>query len=277
MSEAQIQQVHLRARLLDRRRRSPASPAAASAWTWCATTSTRSAAPSTCKSVPGEGTELHHQDPADARHRLGADRRGRRRALRHPAALGGRAGARARQVRAPHRAHQGRAGAAAAQQAAAAGPPRAAAEARSATTGDAGERLHRRDAGRQRRPSASWSTACSTPRKSWSSRCRRKLRHIGMFSGNTILGDGSVIMIIDPNGVVAGGRRVGALDAGGAGRQPKPSARGSRQTTCRCWCSAPARRSPRRCRSRWSPGWKRSTARRSSSPTAATWCSTAAS
>ncbi len=29
-----------------------------------------------------------------------------------------------------------------------------------------------------------------------------KLRHIGMFSGNTILGDGSVIMIIDPNGVL---------------------------------------------------------------------------
>jgi two-component system, chemotaxis family, sensor kinase CheA len=27
------------------------------------------------------------------------------------------------------------------------------------------------------------------------------LRHIGMFSGNTILGDGSVIMIVDPNGV----------------------------------------------------------------------------
>jgi two-component system chemotaxis sensor kinase CheA len=29
-----------------------------------------------------------------------------------------------------------------------------------------------------------------------------KLRHISMFSGNTILGDGSVIMIIDPNGIV---------------------------------------------------------------------------
>jgi two-component system chemotaxis sensor kinase CheA len=29
-----------------------------------------------------------------------------------------------------------------------------------------------------------------------------KLRHIAMFSGNTILGDGSVIMIIDPNGIV---------------------------------------------------------------------------
>jgi two-component system chemotaxis sensor kinase CheA len=28
-----------------------------------------------------------------------------------------------------------------------------------------------------------------------------KLRHIPMFSGNTILGDGSVIMIVDPNGI----------------------------------------------------------------------------
>src|SRR6202030_245206 len=28
-----------------------------------------------------------------------------------------------------------------------------------------------------------------------------KLRHITMFSGNTILGDGSVILIIDPNGI----------------------------------------------------------------------------
>jgi two-component system, chemotaxis family, sensor kinase CheA len=28
-----------------------------------------------------------------------------------------------------------------------------------------------------------------------------KLRHIEMFSGNTILGDGAVIMIIDPNGI----------------------------------------------------------------------------
>src|SRR5262249_21926114 len=29
-----------------------------------------------------------------------------------------------------------------------------------------------------------------------------RLRHIAMFSGTTILGDGSVILIIDPNGVV---------------------------------------------------------------------------
>jgi two-component system chemotaxis sensor kinase CheA len=38
-----------------------------------------------------------------------------------------------------------------------------------------------------------------------------KLRHISMFSGNTILGDGSVIMIIDPNGI--------AQSVGSAGTQ----------------------------------------------------------
>src|SRR4029077_10089329 len=38
-----------------------------------------------------------------------------------------------------------------------------------------------------------------------------KLRHIAMFSGNTILGDGSVIMIIDPNGI--------AKTVGGTGGQ----------------------------------------------------------
>ena len=38
-----------------------------------------------------------------------------------------------------------------------------------------------------------------------------KLRHIQMFSGNTILGDGSVIMIIDPNGVAADVREYGRL------------------------------------------------------------------
>jgi two-component system chemotaxis sensor kinase CheA len=37
-----------------------------------------------------------------------------------------------------------------------------------------------------------------------------KLRHIAMFSGNTILGDGAVIMIIDPNGIAK------ALGASGA-------------------------------------------------------------
>ncbi len=56
-----------------------------------------------------------------------------------------------------------------------------------------------------------------------------RLRHIAMFSGNTILGDGAVIMIIDPNGVAQafGGTvtsQMGAADAshgkaGGADEQ----------------------------------------------------------
>jgi two-component system chemotaxis sensor kinase CheA len=37
-----------------------------------------------------------------------------------------------------------------------------------------------------------------------------KLRHISMFSGNTILGDGSVIMIVDPNGIA---HTLGSVDA----------------------------------------------------------------
>jgi two-component system chemotaxis sensor kinase CheA len=41
-----------------------------------------------------------------------------------------------------------------------------------------------------------------------------KLRHIDMFSGNTILGDGAVIMIIDPNGIA---KALGAF--GGASRE----------------------------------------------------------
>ncbi|HLO75264.1 MAG TPA: chemotaxis protein CheW, partial [Magnetospirillum sp.] len=40
------------------------------------------------------------------------------------------------------------------------------------------------------------------------------LRHISMFSGNTILGDGSVIMILDPNGI-AGATGESALLGGG--------------------------------------------------------------
>ncbi|MGJ4999576.1 hybrid sensor histidine kinase/response regulator [Bradyrhizobium sp. HKCCYLS3077] len=40
-----------------------------------------------------------------------------------------------------------------------------------------------------------------------------KLRHIDMFSGNTILGDGAVIMIIDPNGIAK------ALGAAGSASQ----------------------------------------------------------
>ena len=41
-----------------------------------------------------------------------------------------------------------------------------------------------------------------------------KLRHIDMFSGNTILGDGAVIMIIDPNGIA---KALGASGSAGPG------------------------------------------------------------
>ena len=153
------------------------------------------------KSVAGEGSSLHHQDPADARHRLRADRRSRRRPLRDPAArpssswcapaptpsIASSASRTPRCLRLRNKLlplmhlktllkiDDG-----------AAPIPRTASS------------WSRRSAAR---PSASWSMACSTPRKSSSSRCPRKLRHIAMFSGNTILGDGSVIMIIDPNGI----------------------------------------------------------------------------
>ena len=58
-----------------------------------------------------------------------------------------------------------------------------------------------------------------------------KLRHIAMFSGNTILGDGSVIMIIDPNGIAqAVGTAATRQDetrsgAGRAGREDRIAAR----------------------------------------------------
>ena len=70
-----------------------------------------------------------------------------------------------------------------------------------------------------------------------------KLRHIPMFSGNTILGDGSVIMIIDPNGIA---HTIGSAALGAAGGRRRTRGRAQRRTTPRpnrCWCSAPARRS----------------------------------
>jgi len=42
------------------------------------------------------------------------------------------------------------------------------------------------------------------------------LRHIPMFSGNTILGDGSVIMILDPNGIAEASGQMGISDGGEA-------------------------------------------------------------
>ena len=82
----------------------------------------------------GAGHHLHHQDPADAGHRLGADRRSRRRALRHPADQRRRTGARrassgAERAGQRDRAHQRHPGAAPARPAAAAGQPEGAARA----------------------------------------------------------------------------------------------------------------------------------------------------
>jgi two-component system, chemotaxis family, sensor kinase CheA len=52
------------------------------------------------------------------------------------------------------------------------------------------------------------------------------LRHIGMFSGNTILGDGAVIMIIDPNGIAesVGSSSADALEAEDAEAQGRAAA-----------------------------------------------------
>ena len=51
------------------------------------------------------------------------------------------------------------------------------------------------------------------------------LRHIGVFSGNTILGDGSVIMILDPNGIA---RATGVAADGTATRAAEVIAAGQR-------------------------------------------------
>ncbi len=50
------------------------------------------------------------------------------------------------------------------------------------------------------------------------------LRHVAVFSGNTILGDGSVIMILDPNGIA----RATGVTAEGAGRGAECAAAGTR-------------------------------------------------
>ena len=59
-----------------------------------------------------------------------------------------------------------------------------------------------------------------------------RLRHIAMFSGNTILGDGAVIMIIDPNGVAqAFGGTVTSQMAAAAADGAKSAAANERTTS----------------------------------------------
>ena len=55
-----------------------------------------------------------------------------------------------------------------------------------------------------------------------------KLRHISMFSGNTILGDGSVIMIVDPNGVA---QESGATVTANAGARDDADAEAERRAS----------------------------------------------
>ena len=52
------------------------------------------------------------------------------------------------------------------------------------------------------------------------------LRHIDIFSGNTILGDGSVIMILDPSGLAAATGEVSAADTSTLGETAKRDGRG---------------------------------------------------
>ena len=104
-----------------------------------------------------------------------------------------------------------------------------------------------------------------------------KLRHIDMFSGNTILGDGAVIMIIDPNGIAK------ALGASGASAH-ETGRRGLRRACDRRRTADLAAGVPRRlepaqggaARPRHPAGGDRHRQDRAQS-TAATWCSTASS
>jgi two-component system chemotaxis sensor kinase CheA len=58
------------------------------------------------------------------------------------------------------------------------------------------------------------------------------LRHLSLFSGNTILGDGSVIMILDPNGIAAAtGEMTAMSDAPVAEQSAAQAARGDDKVT----------------------------------------------
>ena len=78
----------------------------------------------------------------------------------------------------------------------------------------------------------------------------RHLQHIGEYAGATILGDGTVALIIDVGGTaVQAGPRVGVrVRAGRASRPRPPNASGSRTCTRSC-CSTSAARRSARCRS----------------------------
>jgi len=53
------------------------------------------------------------------------------------------------------------------------------------------------------------------------------LRNISLFSGNTILGDGSVVMILDPNGIAAATGEISVTEAGGETADERRAAQGT--------------------------------------------------
>ena len=57
------------------------------------------------------------------------------------------------------------------------------------------------------------------------------LRHLTLFSGNTILGDGSVIMILDPNGIAASSGEIAVSEGAAAEKIAARDARSSDMTT----------------------------------------------
>ena len=82
------------------------------------------------------------------------------------------------------------------------------------------------------------------------------LRHISMFSGNTILGDGSVIMILDPNGI-AGATGENTLGSGAAAEKAATrETHGDDTTSLLIFRAGSAER--RRCRWRWWRAWRKS-------------------
>ena len=103
-----------------------------------------------------------------------------------------------------------------------------------------------------------------------------KLRHIAMFSGNTILGDGAVIMIIDPNGIAKALGASGSASHEIADENAAMRANAAEQLTSLLVFRAGSTQ-PKAVPLGWSRGSRKSTPTRSSSPTAATWCNTATS
>ena len=202
-------QVHLRAGLLDRRRRHLACPAAASAWTWCAPISTRSAAPSTSSRWPARAPRVTIKIPLTLAivSALIVEAAGDRFAIPQLAVV--------ELVRA-----------------------RANSEHRIERIKDTAvlrlrnkllplmhlKKLLKIDDGSSSDPENGFIVVTQVGSQTFGivvdgvfhteeivvKPMSTKLRHIDMFSGNTILGDGAVIMIIDPNGIAK------ALGASGA-------------------------------------------------------------